>query len=382
MQRSRRIVSGLTVAILGIALVASVAPGHPVRAQQAQAYFVPATWQVLAEPFLSAWVALGETRLLGQPVSGAVGGGQARTQYFERGVLTTAGDEAEVTRLSAGQALLDRPDPSSATRTGRRHVGLRETRAFRPLAGKPSSGSVTFDAKTKHAVKGAMRAAYDELGGRDALGSPLSEAFVAGGCRVQWFAMARLQACGGDVVAGSVGFELAVLDGVDMGPKRQGSLATLDLAAHARASAGPAFSPARVQIPAIGVDAAIETVGIVDGAMGVPVNPWNVGWYSGLGSPGDGGNTVMAAHKDWYGIGPVVFWSLGAVGVGNEIYLVDGAGASATYVVYETFAVDPTADAASIVGDQDGETLTLITCGGDWTGAEYNLRLIVRARRV
>jgi hypothetical protein len=54
---------------------------------------------------------------------------------------------------------------------------------------------------------------------------------------------------------------------------------------------------------------------------------------------------------------------------------------AATYVVYESFAVDAYADSSGIVGDQGGDTLTLITCGGTFSGGMYDLRVIVRASR-
>ena len=145
---------------------------------------------------------------------------------------------------------------------------------------------------------------------------------------------------------------------------------------------GSAVTPGRIQIPALGVDAAVESVGIVDGVMQTPVDPWSVGWYGELGGPGGGGNTVMAGHRDWYSIGPVVFYDLGALGAGDEVRLLDGAGNVATYVVYETVAVDASTPASDVIGGQGGETLTLITCGGEFAAGEYDLRIIVRARRV
>lgn len=355
------------------------------------AYFVPETRQIIAEPLLTAWFDLGAEERLGMPVTSADASDGTTTQYFELGVLQVTEDEVEM--VAAGQELLDRPNPGHPLRNDRRSPAPRATRAFTPLADAPSSETVAYDAGSRHAIKGAMRNAYDALGGADALGAPLSEAFAEGALRVQWFELGRLEQRDDPVVLGPVGLQLAMLDGADMRPRRQGSLAAFDLTAFRAGhgsgnlaggvpdvpSAGPAFSPARIAIPAIGIDASIESIGIDGGVMGVPSNPWNVGWYSGLGGPG--GNTVMAAHKDWASIGPVVFYSLGTLGTGNEIYLYDGDGNAATYIVYEAFTVGAYADAGSIIGDQGGDTLTLITCGGDFSGGMYDLRVIVRASR-
>ena len=373
-------------------LALSVLPPGPTPAvaqDEETAYFVPETRQIIAEPLLTAWFDLGADERLGMPVTTADTSDGTITQHFELGVLQVT-EEDDVEMVAAGRELLDRPDPGHPLRNERRSPAPRETRAFTPLAGAPSSDTVAYDDTSGHSIKGSMRNAYDDLGGDDALGAPISEAFAEGALRVQWFDLGRLEQRDERVALGPVGFQLAMLDGADMRPRRQGSLATFDLPAFRAAresgnlaggipSAGPSFSPARIAIPAIGVDASIESIAIVGNVMGVPSSPWNVGWYSGLGGPG--GNTVMAAHKDWASIGPVVFYSLGALGPGNEIFLYDGAGNAATYVVYESFAVDAYADSSGIVGDQGGDTLTLITCGGDFSGGMYNLRVIVRASR-
>ena len=399
----QRLFAPVAVLLLTLSAMAGTV-ALPVAAQEAESYYVRETRQHIGEPFLSAWLEMGGPDMLGMPVTSAGAPNTESAQYFERGALRIE-DDGDVAAIPVGRVLLDRPDPSNTLRTGRRTPAPRETRPFSALRAAPSGDAVTFDAETGHAVKGSMLSAYEEFGGADTLGAPLSEAFVSGAVRVQWFEMGRLEHRGDGVTSGPVGAQLAILDGADRSPRSRGRLATFDLATVLAArdggtggnlagstgtagiadspvspdGAGTSFAPARIAIPAIGVDASIESIGIDGGVMGVPSNPWNVGWYSGLGGPG--GNTVMAGHKDWASIGPVVFYSLGALGAGNEIFLYDGAGNAATYVVYETFAVDAYADSGSIIGDQGGDTLTLITCGGDFNGSMYDLRVIVRARR-
>lgn len=142
------------------------------------------------------------------------------------------------------------------------------------------------------------------------------------------------------------------------------------------------FAPVRIIIPAIGVDAGIEPTAIVDNVMGIPSNPWNVGWYPSLSMPGDGGNAVMAGHVDWYGIGPVVFAGLAGIGVGAPIYVVGPDGLGATYAVSSVYSVPWDTPATQVIGPTGVQSLTLITCTGTFNGSQYDQRLIVRADRI
>ena len=57
------------------------------------------------------------------------------------------------------------------------------------------------------------------------------------------------------------------------------------------------LTPARLKIPSLGVNAAVETVGIkADGTMGTPKNFDNVGWYSPGSKPGEEGPAAVAGH--------------------------------------------------------------------------------------
>jgi hypothetical protein len=141
------------------------------------------------------------------------------------------------------------------------------------------------------------------------------------------------------------------------------------------------FTPVRIVIPAIGVDATIEPTPIVDRVMGIPSDPWNVGWYPSLATPGDGGNVVMAGHVDWWGVGPVVFANLASLWPGATIYVVGSDGTGASYVVTSVYAVPYNTRAAEVTGSLGVEGLTLITCTGTFNGSHYDSRLVVRAER-
>ena len=148
----------------------------------------------------------------------------------------------------------------------------------------------------------------------------------------------------------------------------------------AQASARQAiFAPSQLKIPGIGLEAAIEQVQIVDGVMEAPEDPWKVGWYSQLSFPGQGSNVVMAGHKDWWNIGPAVFWDLTMLESGDEILLTSASGETLIYLVDDVDQLSVATPPSEYTEAAGGETLTLITCAGSFDGASYDERLIVRA---
>jgi hypothetical protein len=143
-------------------------------------------------------------------------------------------------------------------------------------------------------------------------------------------------------------------------------------------------APVGLAIEAAGIDAGIETLRVVDGAMQDPTGPWVVAWYENLGSLGTAGNIVMAGHIDYWNVGPAVFYNLSTLETGDEIVVTGDDGK--TY----PFAVDWVRqyDSASIpldevAGPTENQSLTLITCGGafDYANGHYLQRTVVRANR-
>src|SRR5439155_25206843 len=97
----------------------------------------------------------------------------------------------------------------------------------------------------------------------------------------------------------------------------------------ASTTASPAPPPPRLLIPAIGVNAPIESVGVgPDGAMETPrQSPWNdVGWYSGGPRPGERDSAVIAGHLDRPGGNPAVVWRLRGLHVGDTMLVLDAHG--------------------------------------------------------
>ena len=146
----------------------------------------------------------------------------------------------------------------------------------------------------------------------------------------------------------------------------------------------PAPAPtARLLIPAIGVNAPIESVGVQpNGAMNTPrQSPWSdVGLYTGGPRPGDRGSAVIAGHLDRPGGNPAVFWLLRELHIGDEVQFVDAHDKILLFHVTRIEAY-PVQDAPVqvIFGDRTGRFLNLTTCAGDWIPTQHQrtMRLVV-----
>lgn len=154
---------------------------------------------------------------------------------------------------------------------------------------------------------------------------------------------------------------------------------------------GRAMTPVQLIIPEAAVDAVVE-IGIItpDGVMQNPSGSWVVAWYDALGAPGLNDNVVMAGHLDYWDVGPAVFWNLPDLGSGSPMTLVMDDGeqidyelaSSRLYNVREELT--PEVIQSDVTGPTGQETLTLITCGGEFdpvTG-EYLYRQVVRSYKV
>lgn len=143
----------------------------------------------------------------------------------------------------------------------------------------------------------------------------------------------------------------------------------------------PLTSPSRLVIPAIGVDANVQHVGITKtGNMAVPDNYTDVGWYRLGSAPGDQGNAVIAGHLDT-GFGrPAVFIDLEKLKPGDEVVVQDASGEAARFIVERLQIYDYNdAPMEEIFGPSDESRLNLITCDGVWNpnSKTYNKRLVV-----
>ncbi len=126
-------------------------------------------------------------------------------------------------------------------------------------------------------------------------------------------------------------------------------------------------APARLLVDGLGIDAAVDAVGVEDdGSMVVPAEIDRVGWYRfGPTAGADRGNVVLAGHVDAAGEGPGALFDLRGVEVGSVLTVVDEAGDEHDYEVVgrETIVKDvlPVDD----IFARDGEhRLVVVTCGG------------------
>ncbi|TMC22507.1 MAG: class F sortase [Chloroflexi bacterium] len=147
-------------------------------------------------------------------------------------------------------------------------------------------------------------------------------------------------------------------------------------------------SGARLVIPAIGVDAPVEPVGVqTNSTLAVPTKNQSagVGWYAYGPFPGERGSAVVDGHLDRPGGSPAVFWDLHNLHEGDEVKVIDSNGKVFHFRVIRLATYSPTtAPLTSIFGNTDGFFLNLVTCAGDWILDQHqtSLRLVVYTQLV
>jgi hypothetical protein len=151
-----------------------------------------------------------------------------------------------------------------------------------------------------------------------------------------------------------------------------------------RSKALRAGLPARIRIPAIGVDARVIGLRLDrDGALEVPRSWGDVGWYVHSPRPGEPGPAVMAGHVDSTS-GPAVFYRLGALRPGATIQIARRDGTAVRFRVRRVErwpkAHFPT---RRVYATTLRPTLRLITCGGGFdrdTGHYLDNTIVFAAR--
>ncbi|MCZ3389265.1 MAG: class F sortase [Actinomycetia bacterium] len=142
--------------------------------------------------------------------------------------------------------------------------------------------------------------------------------------------------------------------------------------------------PLRVRIPAIGVDAALVSLGLqADGTLAVPSQAMTAGWYTGAPTPGELGPAVIAGHVHWSGR-PGVFYHLANLKPGDRVIVSRTDRTTATFTVVRVATFAKTRFPSQLVyGDIDFAGLRLITCGGfDPVADAYEANVIVFAKLV
>lgn len=144
----------------------------------------------------------------------------------------------------------------------------------------------------------------------------------------------------------------------------------------------PQSVPTRLKIPAIGLEATINTVGLnKDGTMEVPdPNLKNtVGWYKYSPTPGELGPSIIVGHVVDY-VGPSVFWHLQDLHPGDE-FTVDREDSST--LLFKVNSIEQYSQEAfptdKVYSNINFAGIRLITCGGVYnpkTG-HYTLNTVV-----
>ncbi len=141
---------------------------------------------------------------------------------------------------------------------------------------------------------------------------------------------------------------------------------------------------ARLRIPILGVDAPVQQKGVdASNTMESPDGPENVAWYNFTAKPGLGaGNAVFSGHVDYINYGKAVFGDVSKLVEGDliEVLLEDGTLVQFAVTASQSYSV---ADIPmeEVLASTSTESVTLITCEGQFSGGSYSHRLVVRATR-
>ncbi|HEX6547498.1 MAG TPA: fibronectin type III domain-containing protein [Candidatus Dormibacteraeota bacterium] len=144
---------------------------------------------------------------------------------------------------------------------------------------------------------------------------------------------------------------------------------------------GPvAAAPARLRIPALGINAAVESVAMTPGGdLGSPSNSWDVAWENQWPSPGEYGDALMTGHVDWYDTSCAVFCHLTSVTGGMDVF-VDRVDGSTGHFVVDGYNYYGASSPPSWLFDRNGNgvaSLSLVTCAGDFVNGGYTQRFVV-----
>jgi LPXTG-site transpeptidase (sortase) family protein len=144
--------------------------------------------------------------------------------------------------------------------------------------------------------------------------------------------------------------------------------------------------PARLGIPSLNVNAAIQYVGVnTKGNMANPTNFTDVGWYKYGTVPGYTGSAVIDGHVDNGLALAGVFKHLSDLKVGDDISILTKSGETIHFVATDlTWYGYKSVPTDLLFNERDDRYLKLITCNGKWVKGDqtYDQRLVVTAVRI
>ncbi len=323
--------------------------------------------------FLEFWRGHGATRIIGLPVTQPfVDDRGLIVQFYERAIM-----EWHPENGPDYQVLL--------TLLGSDRLGARPERVAPPA---PCGDGCAYLAETNHTLRGVFLNFWQTHGGLAVFGFPLTEEFTeinpsdGRPYMVQYFERNRFE-----YHPEYTGSEYEVLLGLLGSETLRGQPGVLARpAALVPEYSRPAVGlPARLEIPGIGVNAAVEHVGTdASGNMATPQDYWNTAWFKYGPRPGQRGNAVIAGHVDSAALNRrVVFGDLHTLTPGAEVFVTADNGARRRFIVQsvETYATNE-APLQRIFGPSDDANLNLISCIGDFdpVSRSYDRRTIVFAR--
>jgi sortase (surface protein transpeptidase) len=134
----------------------------------------------------------------------------------------------------------------------------------------------------------------------------------------------------------------------------------------------PESHPVAVAIPRLGVQSRLVHLGINSkGAMEVPKDPADAGWFSGGPAPGALGPAVIAGHVTWDGAS-AVFHRLDTMRRGDRVTVTRKDGKTAVFTVSRVARFPKSRfPSREVYGAIDHAGLRLITCGGTYDAARH-----------
>ena len=134
----------------------------------------------------------------------------------------------------------------------------------------------------------------------------------------------------------------------------------------------PESDPVVVSIPRIGVRSRLVKLGLDDqGAMDVPQDPADAGWFTGGPTPGALGPAIIAGHVTWNGTHGV-FYRLRTMRPGDQVTVTREDGKTAVFTVSRVARFSKSEfPSRAVYGRIDHAGLRLITCGGTYDAAQH-----------
>ncbi len=170
----------------------------------------------------------------------------------------------------------------------------------------------------------------------------------------------------GEQVLGAPGEQVLGAPGEPSAPAPAPATPGVTVRDAAPTAAPQVVAPARVAVPAHGLDVPVEPVGTrPDGQMAIPDDVDRAGWYRFGPVPGAPGSAVVAGHVDDVEQGLGAMAALRATEPGDEVVVTDAAGTVTTWRVVSRESLAKQALPLDALFRRDGPPrLTLVTCGG------------------